>query len=67
MLEKEIYQSIMQNQKKQKRQKTVSQPNTYLYLEDVKASGYVSYGGIIMQIKECKEERITEKEKQWFD
>ena len=49
------------------RKKKVSQSYLYIFLEDDKTSGYVSYGGIMLQINTHKEERILEKEKLWFD
>jgi hypothetical protein len=64
LFEREIYTGLT---RKQLRQITNSFPNKYSYLEDDKASGYISYGGIMMLINPHKEARISEKEKLWFD
>ena len=64
LFEIENYSYIMLKKIKQKK---VSQSNLYVFIEDDKTSGYVSYGGIILQINTHKENRILDKEKLWFD
>ena len=64
MFEIENYSYIMFKKMKQKK---VSKSNLYVFLEDDKTSGYVSYGGIMLQINAHKENRILDKEKLWFD
>ncbi len=62
LFEKEMFEIKPQ---KQKSKKII--PSPYIYLEEDKTSGYVSYGGFMIQINPQRRIRISEREKLWFD
>lgn len=67
MFEREIYKDYKDITRKHTKQKKISLPYLYMYLEDDKTRGYVNYGSIMMLIYTHNEERISEKEKFWFE
>lgn len=63
MIKRKMHKGITRNQI---REKTASLQDLYMNVEEDKTFGYVSYGGIMMQINPQKGVRISEARKSQF-